>query len=75
MWSVSRNTTFKAKGTHPGPHFHGLVQEDSGEGDGVDGCPEGEDVDVGVLVGLQGKDKQAPSDKPVDSRPRLGHSD
>lgn len=51
------------------------MQEDSGEGDGVDGCPEGEDVDVGVLVGLQGKDKQAPSDKPVDSRPRLGHGD
>lgn len=75
MWSISRNITFRAKGTYPGLHFHRLVQEDSGEGDGVDGCPEGEDVDIRVLVGLQGKNKQASSDVPVDSRPQLGRGD
>lgn len=41
-----------SQGTHPGLHFHGLVQENSGEGDGVDGHSKSEDIHIRVLVSL-----------------------
>lgn len=75
---MDRKTIVRRKGlwgTHPGLHFHRLVQEDCGEGDGVDGCPKGKDIDIRVLVGLQRSNKQALWDVPRDSRPWLGHSD
>lgn len=68
IWPIDRNTVFRPKGlcsTYPGLHFHCLVQEDCGKGDGVDGCPKGEDIDIRVLVGLQRGRKQALSDVPL----------
>ena len=59
------------RGTYPGLHFHRLVQEDGGEGDGVDGCPKGEDVDIRVPVGLQRENGGVLSDVLVGSSPWL----
>lgn len=35
----------------PSLHFHCLVQENCGEGDGIDGCPKGKDINIRILVG------------------------
>jgi len=69
MQGMERNTIFRPKGlggTYPGLHFHCLVQEDCGKGDGVDGCSKGKNVDIRVLVGLQSRNKQALSAVPRD---------
>lgn len=63
---------FRSKGllgAYPGLHFHCLVQENCGKGDGVDGCPKGKDINIRVFVGLQRRKKEALSDVSLDSRP------
>lgn len=66
---MDRSAIFKPKGlwdTYPCLHFHCLVQEDCGEGDGVDWCPKGKDVYIRALIGLQRRNRQALSGMSVD---------